>query len=254
MNSFPTLGSIEMPQMGFGTWNLGGDVAAIQHALKVGYRHIDTADIYGTHDEIAEAIGHSGIARSELFIVTKLWSHSLAPEKVGPAVKRFLSELNMDYIDLLLIHWPSSSVAVEDTLSAMQDVQETGAVRALGVSNFDASLVERCLEAGYPVTNNQIEYNLNHRPDDTLAYCMENAVTVTAYSPLERGSRTQEDAVAAIAEQQDASREQVLLAWLMAKEMVVIPRSGKAAHIEANWASLDLKLGEADIQGIDAVQ
>jgi 2,5-diketo-D-gluconate reductase B len=254
MTISPTLGSIEMPQMGFGTWNLGGDVAAIQHALDTGYRHIDTADIYGSHDEIASAIRQSGIARSELFIVTKLWSHSLAPEKVGPAVERFLRELNMDYIDLLLIHWPSNSVDAEDTLSAMQDVQETGAVRALGVSNFDTRLVERCLEAGYPLTNNQVEYNLNHRPDDTLAYCLENAVTVTAYSPLERGSRTQEDAVAAIAEQQGASREQVLLAWLMAKGMVVIPRSSKPAHIEANWASLDLKLSEADIQGLDVAQ
>lgn len=252
MTTSPTLGSIQMPQMGFGTWNLGGQSAAIEHALEVGYRHIDTADIYGTHDDIAAAIRQSAIARDELFLVTKLWSHSLAPEKVGPAVERFLRELNADYIDLLLVHWPSRSVDAEDTLSAMQDVQETGAVHALGVSNFDTPLMERCLEAGYPLTNNQIEYNLNHRPDETLAYCLENAVTVTAYSPLERGSRTQEDAVAAIAEQQGATREQVLLAWLMAKGMVVIPRSSQPAHIEANWASLDLELSAADIQGIDA--
>ena len=172
MTASPTLGSIQIPQMGFGTWNLGGQAAAIQHALQVGYRHLDTADIYGTHDDIAAAIRNSGIAREELFLVTKLWSHSVAPDKVGPAVERFLGELKTDYIDLLLIHWPSRSVDADDTLSAMQDVQETGAVRSLGVSNFDKPLVERCLEAGFPLTNNQIEYNLNHRPDETLAYCL----------------------------------------------------------------------------------
>lgn len=254
MASSPTLGSIEIPQMGFGTWNLGGNTAAIAHALQTGYRHIDTADIYNTHGNVAAAIRESGIPREEIFIVTKLWSHSLAPDKVVPATERFLRELNTDYIDLLLIHWPSRSVAAEDTLGAMQDAQEAGMVRTLGVSNFDARLVERVLEAGFPITNNQIEYNLNQRPAQTLEYCLENAVTITAYSPLERGSRPQENAVAAIAAQHRASREQVLLAWLMAKGMVVIPRSGNPRHIEANWASLDLELSEADVQGLDAAQ
>lgn len=239
--------------MGFGTWALSGNTAAISHALRSGYRHLDTADIYNTHENVAAAIRQTGIPRGEVHIVTKLWSHSLEPAKVGPAVERFLSELDTDYIDLLLIHWPSRSVAAEDTLAAMQRTVDAGQVRAIGVSNFDVKLVRRCLDAGFQIANNQIEYNLNKQPQDTLDYCLENGVTVTAYSPLERGSRAQEVAVARIAAAHSASREQVLLAWLIAKGMVVIPRSKNPAHIEANWGSLDLQIEAQDIAMLNRI-
>jgi 2,5-diketo-D-gluconate reductase B len=255
MTLSPTLtlsDDMQIPQMGFGTWALGPHATeAVLHALRTGYRHLDTADIYGTHGNIAEAIPQSSIPRGEFFITTKLWSRSLSASEVGPSVDRFLRELRTDFIDLLLIHWPSRNVPVQETLSAMEAARQAGKARALGVSNFDVALMQEALASGIAVANNQIEYNLNHQPQDALDFCLANGVTVTAYSPLERGSRVQEAALAELAAKHSATREQVLLNWLMGKGMIVIPRSSKPAHIEANFSSLDLELEEGDAAKLD---
>jgi len=135
---------IQIPQLGFGTSQLKEAAqASILHALHSGYRHIDTADMYGTHAAVGAALRESGVPRSEVFITTKLWSHSVAADKVAPAVDRFLDELQMDYVDLLLIHWPSEEAEPEETLPAMQAVLAAGKARALGVSNYGVDLLQR---------------------------------------------------------------------------------------------------------------
>ena len=240
--------------MGLGTWNLGARAAkAVAHALRVGYRHIDTADIYGTHGGTAEAIPLSGVPRDEIFITTKLWSHSVSAKRVGPAVDRFLSELATNFIDLLLIHWPSNTAPAE-TLGAMDQARQAGKVRSVGVSNFGVKLMQDALDTGLPVINDQIEYNLNHRPDDVVEFCMGHMVTVTAYSPLERGSAAQERLLAELATKYTATREEVLLNWLMLKGMIVIPRSSKPKHIESNFHALAWSIEEEDAEKIDAQQ
>lgn len=250
--ALPLNKDMRVPQMGFGTWGLGRRATeAILHALKVGYRHIDTADIYGTHSNIAEASTQSGIPRDEVFITTKLWSHSVSGEKVCPAVDRLLKELRTDFIDLLLIHWPARNVPVAETLAAMEEARQAGKVRSIGVSNFDVELMQEALATGIEVTNNQFEYNLNHQLQEVLDFCLANGVTVTAYSPLERGNRAQEAALAELAQKYTATREQVLLNWLMRKGMIVIPRSSNPKHIEANFLSLDWALEHDDIQGLE---
>lgn len=251
--TLPLTKDIQIPQMGFGTYGLGPRATeAVLHALQTGYRHIDTADIYGSHKNIAEAIPQSGIRREEIFITTKLWSHSVSRKKVGPTVDRFLSELGTDYIDLLLIHWPANT-PVQETLSAMDEVRQAGKVRTLGVSNFDVELIKEAQGTGFQIVNNQIEYNLNHRPDDIVAFCQAHKVTVTAYSPLENGSGEQEKVLAELAKKYACTREEVLLNWLMRKGMIVIPRSSSTKHIESNFHSLAWEIQAEDVAKLDSI-
>ncbi|MEX2144257.1 MAG: aldo/keto reductase [Anaerolineales bacterium] len=250
--TLPLTKDITIPQMGFGTWELSGHGAteAILHALQTGYRHMDTADIYRTHGNIAEAIPRSSVPPLDIFITTKLWSHSLSAHRVGPAVDRFLKELGIEHIDLLLIHWPGNT-PVAETLGAMDQARQAGKVRALGVSNFGVELMQESLDTGFPVVNNQIEYNLNHRPDDVVAFCLSHQVTVTAYSPLEHGNSTQEKTLAELANKYSVTREQVLLNWLLRKGMIVIPRSSDPAHIESNFHTLAWTLAAEDSRQLD---
>ncbi len=244
---------LEIPQVGFGTSGLRSATKAILHALQSGYRHIDTADIYGTHENVAEAIQKSGVPREHIFITTKLWSHSLSNKRVGPAVDRFLKELGTNYIDLLLIHWPGNT-SLAETLTAMDETRKAGKVKSLGVSNFNAELVQEGIDTGFSLVNDQIEYNLNHRPQDVLDFCTKNKITVTAYSPLENGNKDQEILVDELAKKYSATREGVLLRWLMQKGMIVIPRSSETKHIESNLHALEWKMDDGDVKMIDALK
>lgn len=241
---------LEIPQLGFGTSGLHSATSSILHALQSGYRHIDTADIYETHENVAEAIQKSGVKREEIFITTKLWSHSLSSKRVGPAVDRFLKELQTEYIDLLLIHWPGNT-PVKETLGAMEVVRKSGKVKSLGVSNFNADLVQEAMDTGYPIVNDQIEFNLNHRPQDVLDFCTTSEITVTAYSPMENGNQGQENLVADLARKYSATRAEVLLRWLMQKGMIAIPRSSEAEHIQNNLHALEWKMDDGDVKQID---
>ncbi|HLD94236.1 MAG TPA: aldo/keto reductase [Anaerolineales bacterium] len=249
----PTLrltNGFDIPQMGFGTYGLRSATQAILHALKTGYRHLDTADIYDTHENVGEAIQKGGIPREEIYITTKLWSHSVLRERVAPSVDRFLSELQTEYIDLLLIHWPGNTPAAE-TLAAMDEARKAGKVKSIGVSNFDAELMQEVIDTGFPIVNNQIEYNLNHHPQDVLDFCNRHKVTVTAYSPLERGDREQEHFLSQLVKEYSVTREEVLLRWLMQKGMIVIPRSSNTSHIESNYHALEWELDKADVSKLD---
>ncbi|MGH2582698.1 MAG: aldo/keto reductase [Anaerolineales bacterium] len=243
---------IHIPQMGFGTYGIRPATEVVVHALRTGYRHLDTADIYGTHENCAEAIERSGVPRSEVFITTKLWSQDVPGKKVGPAVDRFLRELNTDYIDLLLIHWPVPGIPIAETLAAMDGARQAGKVRTLGVSNFSVADMEEALATGYPVTNNQIQYNLSHRPDEIVEYCVANNLTATAYSPVKsQGNRETQKLVNELASKYEVTKQEVMLGWLMAKGMIVIPRSSVPKNIETNFRSLQLKLAPDEVKHLD---
>lgn len=254
LKTIPLTTEIQIPQLGFGTSSLKEAAqASILHALHTGYRHIDTADMYGTHAAVGTALRESGVPRSEVFITTKLWSHSVAADKVGPAVERFLDELQMEYIDLLLIHWPSEEAQPEETLPAMQTVLKAGKVRALGISNYGIDLLQRALDTGVPVVNNQIKYNLEERPDEVAAFCKANGITVTAYSPIKAlGNEKTQQTVQTLSQTHGCSPQQLALAWLLAKGLIPIPRSTKPENIEANFAAQDISLSAEDIAALDA--
>ncbi len=248
--TLPLTPELSIPQLGFGTWKLRDPRSAIGQALQIGYRHLDTADLYHSHGPIADALADSGLPRQDVFITTKLMPHSHGARQVKEAVQRFLQELRTDYIDLLLIHWPGN-VPVAETLGAMDAARTAGQVRAVGVSNFEIDLLQASLDTGILFSNNQIEYNLNHQPAELVQFCQARGITVTAYSPLERGSRQQEALLAELAEKYAATRQQVLLNWLMHKGMVVIPASSNPAHIESNFQSAQLSLSAEDIALLD---
>lgn len=245
---------IQIPQLGFGTSQLKeAAYDSILHALRSGYRHIDTADMYGTHSAVGAALRESGVPRNEVFITTKLWSHSVAADKVAPAVDRFLDELQMDYVDLLLIHWPSEEAQPEETLPAMQAVLEAGKARILGISNYGVDLLQRALDTGVPVVNNQIKYNLETRPDDVVAFCQANGIAVTAYSPIKAlGNEKTQKTVQTLSKKYACSPQQLALAWLLAKGLIPIPRSTKPENIEANFAAQDITLSTEDSAALDA--
>jgi 2,5-diketo-D-gluconate reductase B len=244
---------IAIPQFGFGTWGLGNkSTSAVLHALKTGYRHLDSADMYHSHGNIGEALPQSGLKREDVFIVTKLHVSTLSAKRVGPAVDRFLEELATDYIDLLLIHWPGNT-PVSETLGAMDTARKAGKVRTLGVSNFEIDLMQECFATGVEVVNNQIEYNLHTRPDNVVQFCLEHKVSVTSYSSLDRGSSAQEKVVAELAKKYSVTREEVLLNWIMNKGMIVIPRSSNPAHIESNFNALAWDLDPSDGKLLDEV-
>ncbi|UYN91265.1 MAG: aldo/keto reductase [Anaerolineales bacterium] len=247
--------SIQIPQLGFGTSGLKEMAqASVLHALRTGYRHIDTADIYETHLPVGAALRESGLPRNEVFITTKLWRHSVTADKVAPAVERFLNELGTDYIDLLLIHWPREEAEPEETLPAMEAVRQSGKVRALGVSNFDVALLERSLKTGVQVTNNQIKYNLETRPNHIVAFCQANNITVTAYSPIRSlGSEAAQTRLSELGAKYGASSQQLALAWLLGKGLIPIPRSTKPENIEANYKSQAIELSAEDAQSLEDI-
>ncbi|HRN51592.1 MAG TPA: aldo/keto reductase [Anaerolineales bacterium] len=242
---------IQIPQMGFGTWELKDPKQATLHALHSGYRHIDTADYYHNHVEVGQAMKASGVPRDQIFLVTKLYGRTLEPKNVAPAIDRFLKELDVEQIDLLLVHW-LSGVPGEDGLMAMDKARTAGKVRTLGVSNFEVEDMQAALATGLPVCNNQIEYNLEVRPDDVADFCLANDVTVTAYSPVKvSGGAKARTLVAKLAEEYHFTAEQVILAWLMAKGFIVIPRSNNPKHIESNFRSLEVTLKKEDVAALD---
>lgn len=180
---------IECPALGFGTWQLQGEVAerAVKEAIEVGYRHIDTADRYGNHHEVGKAINESGMARADLFLTTKLWDEDLSGDRVASAVDRFLQELNTDYLDLLLIHWPNKNIPIEETLRAMKACQDSGKVRNIGVSNFTERHLDDALATGIEFVTNQVEVRPHFNQSALRRYSAEKNIVVTGYSSLRAG-------------------------------------------------------------------
>lgn len=244
-----------IPVLGFGTWQLAGEdcVKNVHLALQTGYRHIDTADRYGNHEEVGKAMLKSGIPRNEIFLTTKIWRTDLAKDMVSAACERFLQELQTDYIDLLLIHWPNKDIALGETLEAMDKLKEEGKVRALGVSNFTKHHIEDALATGIEITNNQIEVHPSFKQENMKAFCEEKGISITAYSPLGRGQDIALPIIQDIAKKHTATPAQVILAWLLNRNIIAIPKSNKQEEIESNFKALELVLTQEDIELMNSV-
>lgn len=245
-----------MPVLGFGTWLLKGDDArrAVETALQEGYRHIDTADRYENHHEVGEAMQASGVAREEIFLTTKVWHDRLHRDDILADTTRFLEELRMDYLDLLLIHWPNKAIPLEESLHALGDLQQQGIVRGIGVSNFSIKHIEDVMKSGIVIDNNQIEIHPTFPQHELVEYCLQHDITVTAYSPLGRSADLQHPVIMEIAEKHAAPSAAVILAWLRQRGIIAIPKAEKLEHIRGNLASLKLTLTDDDIAAIDALQ
>lgn len=241
-----------VPALGFGTWQLSGDACyeGVRHALDLGHRHIDTAQMYGNEEEVGRALRDSGLDREVIFLTTKIPPRNLAPDDVHRSHGESLRRLGLDHVDLLLIHWPSDDIPLAASLDAMRALQEAGQTRHLGVSNFTPSLVDEALEHA-PILTNQVEYHPYLDQSHLVEQARRRDLMLTAYSPLAKGRVVDDPTLRTIGDRHGRTAAQVAIAWLLRQDNVaVIPRSSSSEHREANRAVLDLELSAEEAERI----
>lgn len=243
-----------VPALGFGTWELEPDVAerSVRDALDLGYRHIDTAAIYGNEEAVGRAIRQCGLDRDAVFVTTKVWKDDARRDDVGKAVEASLGRLGLDHVDLLLIHWPTGPAPIEETIEALAAMQGQGRTRAIGVSNHTADQVHRAAAVA-PLATNQVEYHPLLSQDRVLEACRQEGMFLTAYSPLAHGMVFDTPEIVDIAREIGRDPAQVALRWLLAQgDVAVLPRSSSRDHIAAN-AELDFTLSDEHRARLDAL-
>jgi len=247
-----------IPALGFGTWKLNGEeaVSAVSTALEVGYRHIDTAQVYGNESEVGQAIENSGIARDEIFLTTKVWIDNLKDGPLQASAAQSLDKLRTSYVDLLLIHWPVQDQAgFAEQLKALQDVQKQGMTKLIGVSNFTVAQLKEVVETiGAPIVTNQVEYHpfLSQKP--VLDYLRQHDMFLTAYSPLARGAVADASPLKEIGLKYGKTPGQVTLRWLTQQgDVVAIPKAASEKHIRANFEIFDFELTNEEMKKIHSL-
>lgn len=242
MQKFDLKNGNQIPALGLGTSSLkGGECTeVVKKALKLGYRMIDTADMYGNHKAIAQALNESQIKRDELFITSKIQSEDLEYNKLKKTAENLLSELEIEYFDLLLIHWPSPDITVAESLKAMKELKENGKVKNIGVSNFTVKLLKEALEYDSDlITVNQVEFHPTLYQKELLDFAFKNDIILTAYSPLAKGEVFNNSVLKDLAEKYDLSPAQLSLRWLIEKNIVAIPKASSEAHLKDNLDIFD---------------
>ncbi len=245
-----------MPVVGMGTWRLQGEACkvAIKKAVEMGYTHIDTAWMYGNQTEIGEALRELSMDREQLFITTKVWHTHLCYDEVLTQFDECLNQLQMDYVDLLLIHHPNESVPLQETLGAFNEIHNAGQTKSIGISNFSIPQVEQAqLVSVAPIVTNQVEYNVRSNKEALLAHCTKHGVVLTAHRPLAVGEIVREKTLQAIGKKYGKTAAQVALRWLLQKGMIVIPKSGSEAHLRENLDVLDWALTVEEMERIDSI-
>ncbi len=248
-----------IPAFGLGTFRLKDDVviASVKTALELGYRAIDTAQIYENEAAVGQAIAESGIARDELFITTKIWIENLGKDKLIASLKESLQKLRTDYVDLTLIHWPSpnDAVVVEEFMGALLEAKKQGLTRQIGISNFTIPLMERAIATvgAENIATNQVELSPYLQNRKVVDWAREHGIHITSYMTLAYGKALKDGVIARIAAKHNATPAQVILAWAMGEGYAVIPSSTKRENLASNLKALDLKLDDEDRQTIAAL-
>jgi len=246
-----------MPMLGLGTWENDDHeqcAESVRTALEMGYRHIDTAQVYGNETAVGDGLAAADVPREKIFLATKIWISRLDADSVVSSARDSLDKLGTDYVDLLYIHWPAGEYEPTETLPAFDELVDEGLVRNVGVSNFEPHHVERArelLEA--PVFANQVEMHPFLPQSERRQYAAETGLELVAYSPLARGEVIGNPTLEEIAEKHGASEPQVALAWLREKGVTAIPKATSEAHIRDNWASRSLALDPEDVERIDGI-
>lgn len=243
-----------IPQLGYGVWQVGNDeaVAAVSEALKAGYRHIDTAAIYGNEEGVGKAISNSGVARNDIFLTTKLWNSEQGYEPTLKAFDTSLKKLGTDYVDLYLIHWPTPSKDLfMETWRAFVKLKEEGRAKSIGVSNFRTADLERVIkESGVTPVLNQIELHPQFQQDELRLFHSKHNIATEAWSPLGQGKILEDATLKAIAEKHGKSVAQVILRWHIETGNIVIPKSVTPARIKENFDIFDFRLNGTDHDAI----
>ena len=248
---------ISLPRLGLGTFRLQGDPcrAAVESALALGYRHIDTAEMYGNEEAVGAAIAASSIARRDLHVTTKVWHENLAPDAIRRAFDTSLNRLKLDHVDLYLVHWPSNSMNLPAVFETLMKLKEEDRTRAIGVANFNVALLKTVVEEiKAPIACNQIEYHVMLDQAKVAKYLAAKSIPLVAYCPLAQGRAATDETLIAIGRKHNASAAQVALKWLLDQDGVAaIPKASRAESQRANLDALNVKLDDQDRTTIAAL-
>jgi 2,5-diketo-D-gluconate reductase B len=246
MRTIELPGGGKLPVLGLGTWELSGRrcVDVVGRALELGYRHVDTAEMYANEGAVGQALAASGLDRREVFLTSKVWTSHFRAADVPRTAERSLRLLRTDYLDLLLMHWPNPEVPLRETLEALAGLLEAGKVRAIGISNFPPELLRQALDASpAPIACDQVRYHVGHDQEELRRAARAAGVAVTAYWPLRHGGLLGEAALAEIGRNHGKSPAQVAIRWLIEHEGVAtIPKASSDAHLTANLEVFDFEL------------
>ena len=239
------------PAVGFGTYPLTAQVCtdAVRQAVKAGYRIIDTATYYRNFGALAKAL--KGSARSEFYIISKVWHDSLLPVDIHQDIKWALEQLKTDYLDAYLVHWPNSQIPIEKTLTAMEDLRQTKKIRHIGLSNVTVNHLRRALEVGVPLTWVQVEMHPYFYDEELLTFCKKHDIAVQAWSPLGRGLICDDLLLARIGQKHRKTSSQVAIRWILQHHCLPLPNSKNEQHIRENRDVADFLLSAEEMQEID---
>ena len=245
-----------IPAIGLGTWELRGRTCAriVEQALRLGYRHIDTAQIYDNEREVGEGLRASGVKRDEVFVTTKVWTAHFWPNDLERSAKESLVKLRMTEVDLLLLHWPNPQVPLPETLGALAKVRQAGLARHIGVSNFGVALIEEAVAAcPEPLACDQVEYHPYLDQAKVIEACAQHDMAFVAYSPIAKGRIKGDRVLARIGERYRKTAAQVCLRWLVQQNVSAIPRTSKLERLQENIAIFDFELSDEDMREIFAI-
>lgn len=249
-----------IPAFGLGTFRLQGQAAvdSVRNGLELGYRAVDTAQIYGNEADVGAAIAASGVSREDLFLTTKIWVDNYAKDKLLPSLEESLAKLRTDYVDLTLIHWPApgNGVSVEEFMTALADAQAKGLTRRIGISNFNIELTRQAIAAvgKDAIATNQIELSPYLQNRKLADFLQSEGIHVTSYMTLAYGKVLGDPVIAAIAQRRQATPAQVALAWALQLGYSVIPSSTKRENLASNLLAQTLRLSDEDMAQIAALE
>lgn len=251
---FVDIQKVKIQRIGLGTWSLRGKkcTGAVLSALDMGYRHIDTAQMYRNEGAIGDALTESDITRDEIFLTTKIMQSNLHHDDLLRSFQSSLEQLKTDYADLLLIHWPNPNIPIQETIDAMNELQSKDQVKYIGVSNFSIQQLENAIKASHtPIITNQVRYDPFHDKENMLEYCVKNDIMLTAYSPLAKGRAAKNSILERIGKQHNKTGAQVTLRWLIQQNNVsAIPKSENKSHQRDNIDVFDFELSLEEMERI----
>ena len=256
---------VEIPILGFGTYKIEDDkvaVNSVREAIKTGYRHIDTASFYKNEENVGngirEGLKHTGLKRKDIFVTTKVWNTEQGYENTLNAFSNSLQRLNMDYVDLYLIHWPVTKdyadewqSRIKETWKAMEKLYNEGKIRAIGVSNFLVHHLEELI-SGCEIESmvNQIEFHPGHNQKETVEFCKKHEIVVEAWSPLGRGVILENEFLSEIAKRYNKTIAQICIRWIIQQDIVALPKSVTQKRIKSNFEVFDFELSQEDMDKI----
>src|ERR1700709_2155283 len=251
--NFVEANGARIPAIGLGTWELRGRTCArvVEQALRLGYRHIDTAQIYENESEVGDGLRASGVNRDEVFVTTKVWTTHFAPNDLERSTKESLARLRLAHVDLLLLHWPNPRIPLQETLGALAHVKELGMTRHIGVSNFTVALIEQAVAAcPEPLVCDQVEFHPYLDQGKVKEACVRKGMALVAYSPVAKGRIKNDATLARIGQAYGKTAAQVCLRWLVQQNVSAIPRTSRIERLSENIDVFDFALSDGEMHAI----